>query len=151
MTPMTTEDWNSLKALKGQQNWGDPKRLDRRVVLMLDKFLSQKRLTAVVTSGTQGKHATNSFHYKGMALDFMLPMVPRERLPVLFAELVHAGFGGVGIYADWKLSRNSPPIGGFHVDCREIKDNRVATWMKANSIGKGYLAATAENLKRAFT
>jgi hypothetical protein len=150
---MTLEDWNALRVLKGDgHNWGDKKILDRKVVRLLDDFLFQRVLYhAVVTSGACGEHAPNSFHYQGKALDVMLPGTSRRVLPALFATLTHAGFGGVGIYADWKLSRNLPPIGGFHVDSRKIKDDHVATWLKARVVGPGYQAASADNMKKAFT
>jgi hypothetical protein len=150
---MTLEDWNAVKVLRGDgHNWGDKKILDRKVVRLLDDFLlAQGLFDAVVTSGTGGDHATNSLHYQGKALDVMLPGTLRRRLPALYALLLHAGFGGVGIYADWKLSRNMPPIGGFHVDSRKIKDDHVATWLKARAVGPGYQAASAENMKKAFT
>ncbi|NJM54515.1 MAG: hypothetical protein HC841_00085 [Verrucomicrobiae bacterium] len=156
---MKLEDWNALRVLTGDgHNWGNPKLLDRRVVLTLDAALFNTGLFhAVITSGTGGKHSPTSFHYPlkergglGMALDFMLPTVPRKNLPAIYKMLMGAGFGAVGIYADWKLSRTEPPIGGFHVDVRENKDGRVATWMQCRAIGPGFLPVTAENMARAF-
>jgi hypothetical protein len=158
--PMSLEDWNSLKVLGGDgHNWGNPKLIDRRVILWLDTALFTTGLFhAVITSGTGGVHSPKSFHYPlkergglGMALDFMLPTVPRKNLPAIYKMLKFSGFGGVGIYADWKLSRNEPPIGGFHVDLGNLGTGAVRTWMKARAIGPGFLAVTDENLKRAFT
>lgn len=158
MNMMQLEDWNSLTALRSDgHNWGNPRLLDRRVVLTLDAFLASEKLHAVITSGTEGKHSPSSFHYPlkehgglGMALDFMLPGTPRVRLPALYEKLLKAGFGGVGIYSDWKLARTEPAIGGFHVDVRPTKDGRVATWMQCRAIAPGFLPVTRENLARAF-
>lgn len=158
MNRMDLSDWNSLRVLTGDgHNWGDAQLIDRRVILGLDAFLAEENLHAVITSGTGGKHSPNSFHYPlkergglGMALDFMLPHTPRTKLPALYAKLLERGFGGVGIYADWKLGRTEPPIGGFHVDIREKKDGKVATWMQARHIAPGFLPVTRENMARAF-
>jgi hypothetical protein len=156
---MQLKDWNSLRVLTGDgHTWGNPRLIDRRVILTLDKALYDAGLHhAVVTSGTGGKHSPKSFHYPlaergglGMALDFMLPLVPRKKLPAIFKMLTLAGFGGVGIYADWKLARSEPPIGGFHVDIRPTENGRVATWMQCRAIAPGFLPVTDENMARAF-
>lgn len=42
---------------------------------------------AVITSGIDGKHSTNSLHYSGMAFDFRTRDVKPVDLPHLFATL----------------------------------------------------------------
>jgi hypothetical protein len=47
-------------------------------------------LACVVTSGRDGKHATNSLHYKDQALDFRTKHVPRARLNDLVSAIREA-------------------------------------------------------------
>ena len=41
----------------------------------------------VITSGSDGKHKTNSFHYSGKALDFRTKNIPEHKLQVLLPIL----------------------------------------------------------------
>ncbi len=150
--PMTESDWKLCKRLdrSSKHQWGDVTKIDRSVIFLLDHFLSDIMARALVTCGTQGKHTDGSFHYAsdkklGCAIDFMVPDYDRNNLPDLMFDLLRYGFGGVGIYSEWKLDQKLPAIGGFHVDTRPSL--KTALWMKD---AKGYKGISLESLKGAF-
>ncbi len=151
---MSADDWGGLQVLKREGawfNWGDPDRIAREVVMELDRALVFLKLKALVTWGTTGKHSPNSWHYPkgdtpGSAIDFMLPGVDRTRLPDVMIDLLRFEFKGIGIYNDWKLSRDGKELGGFHVEWND-KPHR-ALWLRTKD---GDLAVTTKNLRQAFS
>ena len=90
----------------------------------------------VDVQGTHG-HSQRSYHLKSRgckACDFHFadsktfkPLTINTRLQYLEVEKV--GFGGIGIYRDWRWEKEYLPI-GFHVDTRP--EERAQRWKREN-------------------
>lgn len=65
-----------------------------------------------VLSANSGGHSSNSFHYKGMAIDAFIPLV-NTRIDRVFELAIEAGFKGIGIY------KNRAGVYSFHFDIRD--------------------------------
>jgi len=107
---------------------GSGSEVDMRTVLNLDYIweriftLTSKKPVIIITQavdlyGEHG-HSDNSYHLKKngcTAVDFFIltSLSPREQYGVVEKQ----GFGGIGIYYDWKYKGKTLSI-GFHVDRR---------------------------------
>jgi hypothetical protein len=121
--------------------WGLPYKMDMGTVWLLCAVRQMYRArydpdaTFVVHVGyAAGGHSENSYHYKGMAVDFHIKtkLTFSEQVGAIEAILVEFGvhlLTGLGIYPDW----NSP---GFHLDKRGQKGR----WGR---IGQQYTALRA--------
>jgi len=116
------EAWHRLKFFNERENWGNSFKIEESLVLKLDLWREKIGSRVIITSGTQGKHVENSYHYKGMAADCLVPDTELHSLD-LYIEAVRAGFGGIGYYTNWRYGKRIVP--GFHLDIRE----RFATWL----------------------
>ena len=97
----------------------------------------------IITSSTGGVHEPNSEHYKGNAVDIMLPNTPKSLLDQYLA-VERFGFHGVGVYPHWQYADEIK--GGFHLDLRDFDDS-FARWIGIREDGKNqYIALNAENL-----
>jgi uncharacterized protein YcbK (DUF882 family) len=87
------------------------------LIYTLEMLRDKVNAPITITSITQGTHAKNSYHYKGLAVDFKIDLTQIPRNKILQAML-DSQFKGVGIY-DW----------GFHGDIRE----EYALWKFENN------------------
>ena len=112
-----------------KEAWGEPKKMSGLLLMVLYDIRFHSGWPIIIHCGTQGKHCKNSYHSKGMAVDFHFEppndSVPfRNQAEFLMKYLVDMQFDfftGLGIYPNW----NSP---GFHLDVRGVK----ARWLKQN-------------------
>jgi len=121
---MTWEEWKKIRYFSPRENWGDPEKIEFRLVFLLDCLRQFIGCPIIIHCGTQGTHTKGSYHYVGKAvdchavgislLDFYLAA---ERFP----------FGGIGVYPYW----NNP---GLHLDIRPLPGKRrpEARWGRVN-------------------
>ena len=112
-----------------KEPWGEPDKISGLLLLTLHNIRLRSSWPMIIHCGTQGKHCKNSYHYKGLAVDFHF--IPpnnsisfRDQARFLMQYLVDmqfSDFTGLGVYPDWKHP-------GFHLDCRGFK----ARWLKQN-------------------
>ena len=105
---MTQEQWNQIKHFNPNEKWGNPEKMDFRLIWILDKLREEIGAPFIVHCGyeTNG-HESNSFHYSGQAVDFHVNGIG---LYTAWFELIKIWkLGGLGIYPHW----NNP---GFHLD-----------------------------------
>jgi len=114
--------WNKFRHFRRSEAWGDPDRMNIGFVYELDQFRDAVRKRFVVTRGfaTTG-HATDSYHYKGRAVDGRF--VDEDGVSLSLAEHIaicmQAPFNGIGIYT-------YSPNGTFvHFDNRLSQFRRV--------------------------
>ena len=98
--------WKKLRYFSPEENWGDPERIHPRLLILLDSLRDYIGCPIIIHCGTQGKHAKNSYHYRGMAAD-----CHAEGIDLLdfYLAAERFNFTGIGIYPYW----NNP---GLHLD-----------------------------------
>lgn len=111
---MTKNDWLDITYFKRTDNWGDPDLMDSKLIHLLQNFRMMAETPIVVSCGTQGKHAKNSAHPLGRAVDILFPEKNLSDIPELFIKATKLQFQGIGIYSHWKY--NDKIIGGMHLD-----------------------------------
>ncbi len=117
---------------------GSGKEIDMKLVLNLDYLWERvytyagKRPAIIITQGVdlygEHGHAANSYHLKRMgckAADFIILTSVSPR--ILYFLVEKQGFGGIGVYYDWKYKGKPIPI-GFHVDRRPKE--RIQRWTR---------------------
>ncbi len=135
--------WNQIKHFKVREfddnlHLGSGKEINMILVLNLDYVwervftITGKRPKIIITQGVDLKgehgHSKNSYHLKEKdckAADFIIITDLDPRLQYKLVE--RQGFGGIGIYYDWRRHGRSVSI-GFHVDCRP--DDRLQRWTR---------------------
>lgn len=129
-------DWTKIKHFKAKE-FGDGDKMDVRLVNRLDAFAEELGHPVIVTAGfANDGHSPNSYHYKGMAADIIIP-----DLNLLDVYLLAEKFGwkGLGIYPFWKY--HNIRVGGLHVDERDMP----ARWWR-NETGE-YHTFTSNSLR----
>lgn len=121
---MTKDDWAKLRFFKETENWGDPERMSPILLKALDDYRSVIKTPILVTSGTNGEHASESEHYVGRAVDIMFPELLPADLFDMYLIAERFPFSGIGVYPSWKL--NGVIRGGLHLDVRPYGQGR---WM----------------------
>lgn len=126
---MPHDVWSQLKFFRRNESWGDPDFMDPAFLIKLDRFrghagdliggVSFKVHEGYATKG----HSSNSYHYKGLAVDGRFW---RNGKPLSFEDhmalAMISPFGGVGIYT-WSTN------GTFlHFDDRIIESKR-SVWV----------------------
>lgn len=118
-----------IKGFSKEEKWGDPYQMDGIIVILLEKVRElykkqyDENASFVIHEGyAKDGHTTNSYHYKGMAIDFhiktRLSFVKQVRAVLkILTDLQFNYKVGLGIYPDW----NNP---GFHLDNR----GKIARW-----------------------
>lgn len=84
---------------------------------------------AVDLYGEHG-HSDNSYHLKKngcQAADFII--ITKLNPRILYKLVERQGFGGIGVYYDWKRYGKPVPI-GFHVDRRP--EHKLQRWTRRN-------------------
>jgi uncharacterized protein YcbK (DUF882 family) len=95
-------DWSKLKYFKPTEKWGNPDKMDMRLLVALDDFRHTLGIPIHIMEGyaTSG-HSSQSFHYKGLAVDCRLidPKTNKARdLATHVLAAFKSPFTGVGIY-----------------------------------------------------
>jgi len=140
---MTIANWSDIKHFKPTDiGWGDWRKIESRVIYMLETLRVKIATPIIVTSGSAGKHSPNSYHYQGLAIDCMFPNKLMPDGPAIAQAAEEVGFSGIGLYCEWEL--HGVKTLGAHFDCRP---GRVKKWIGTD---KQYLPATETNLKRYF-
>lgn len=98
--------------------FAEPEKMDRGLLLELDRFRAYLDLKVIVTYSTDGSHSKNSQHYLGKAVDCIVPDY-KGSLFGLYLIAERFDFNGIGIYPKWHYKRK--PIFGLHLDKRELK------------------------------
>ena len=90
--------------------------MNMEVVGRLESLRDWIKCPIQVTAGydSQG-HSDMSYHYKGLAVDFIICTLMNLREQ--WAYIRTAGFEGIGVYPHWKYKIYS---GGWHCDMRDI-------------------------------
>ncbi len=129
---MTAQDWALMDILKPSSgNWGNWHEISFYLICELDNLCYDLGLIPLITSGTMGKHSEKSWHYKGYALDVMFPQIPLWELPKrVYESALRYEFTGIGIYNQWRLSKDVAPQGGIHVEQDPIPSPNRKLWLR---------------------
>lgn len=107
--------------------FGDIDKIDDEVLLRTFFLRKQLGLPIIITAGYATKgHSQNSQHYKGKALDFVIPDYSNHIIDLILL-IERFGFRGIGYYTFWQYNGRTVP--GFHVDTRDLSTARAARWM----------------------
>ena len=118
---MNLADWKDLKHFNPSENWGDWKLIDVRLILELEKLRDFLNKQIIISAGTQKSHSASSYHYKGLAVDCVIPISGTMSLLDIFFAASRFDFHGIGIYRDW--SYNGINAYGLHLDMRQLSDD----------------------------
>jgi hypothetical protein len=131
-----------------QEEFTHPEQMSHNFLLRLDSLRGYLQTPTFITSSTGGIHTPGSFHYKGLAVDFIVPGY-KSTLASLWVIIERFGFGGIGIYPEWEY--NGIKIGGFHVDDRPINHYQGARWIgiKSSKTNENkYIPLNIPNMKK---
>lgn len=127
--------------------WGDPHKISRDLLVALDDFRSFIGCPFYITSAHREKAGVEhgqSQHYYGAACDGVAPDYKGTLTDLLFAAM-RFQFTGIGLYRDWKWGGKK--TGGLHLDVRKAP-YRAFWFCYKNHKGKQiYIDLTLENLK----
>lgn len=115
--------------------FGDFSKMNPALLTKLDAWRDYIGIPVLVTSGTQGVHTDGSEHYKGNAVDVIVPSWSKPLIDLYFSA-ERFGFNGIGIYRDWTYL--GKPFGGLHLDVRDLASNnalREARWIGVKQAG----------------
>jgi len=137
--------WNNLTHFKPNStidNWGDPAKMDTRLLVCIDGLREFLGYPLYVTSGYRIGDALT--HGKGLAVDLMSPEYTSiKSLMDLYLGAERFGFTGIGVYPDWKWE--GVTYGGIHVDFRFTD---AARWMGVmKGMRQTYVGLNRELLK----
>lgn len=139
---MEKSDWSKIKHFTESENWGDTSLIKLELIQRLDAYREEIATPIFVSCGTQGKHAPNSLHYTGDAVDILFPKTGVSNIPMLAKIAIEHGFNGIGLYNSWKL--NGVKIGGMHLD---IRIGKRKIWIGLANI---YLPYSEDEVKKYF-
>jgi len=120
---MTLRQWNQLRYFSRFENWGDPDKMDFRLLKTLDRLRAFVGHPCIIHCGTQGQHSPNSLHYQGLAVDchfVNVSLIDQWLAAERFSE-----FTGIGLYPEWQ----NP---GLHLDIR--KTNIRTRWIRIGGL-----------------
>ena len=158
--------WAKVRHFKRNENWGGfpprdtPEARERGAeVISGELLLEADRLREVIGTpilvtcavDTEG-HVKNSYHYKGLAMDVVMPELKMSDLDIILI-VKDMKFRGIGYYPFWQWKGKM--VGGFHLDMRPLVGKfKRATWMgvpkrlvtgNPNDRGQSYVALNAYN------
>lgn len=134
--------WEQLKHFTKSEAWGEPDKMNPRLLLELDAFREYLNAPIFISCGTQGRHENGSQHYIGNAVDIVL-MSQKFALLDVYLMAERFKFNGIGVYPFWKY--NGQAYGGLHLDVGE----RVGRWIGYPAHGEQkYMAINKVNLKQ---
>lgn len=106
---MTPEQWATTRYFNETEKWGDPAKMDARLIYELERLRAYLARPIVIHCGWEERDT--GYHPLGMATDCHVPgLHPME----FFIAASRFNFGGLGVYLWW----NNP---GLHLDVRPIK------------------------------
>lgn len=122
-----------------------PFEMDFYFLRKLDLFREYLGCPIILTSTNGGVHEKNSQHYKGLAVDIIVPEY-KNKVFELYLKAERFGFTGIGIYPDWQL--DGKIHGGLHIDQRIPNRHQGARWIgvKGEDGRNQYFALDYENL-----
>jgi hypothetical protein len=115
---MLKTEWAKLKFFKETENWGDPSKMDFRLLWLLDCYREYIDQEILVTFGTQGEHVAHSQHPSGHAVDIVVDAAKKGPLFFLLSAFKFP-FSGIGIYPNARYAKFQRPL-GLHFDTREM-------------------------------
>lgn len=142
--------WDGLRYFRPAStidNWGDPKKMDRRILLEIDNMRNYLGQPLIVTSGYRhGKSERGSFSYHeyGLAVDIVAPEF-KQHLMDLFLIASRFNFKGIGVYRDWHYKGQS--IGGLHLDMRSEVTRKQWLCYKDGAGVQQYIGLTMDALR----
>jgi uncharacterized protein YcbK (DUF882 family) len=108
---MTDPEWKSIKYFSPSENWGDPYKMDFKLIVGLDKLRQYVGRPIVIHCGYE-KRTTGGYHPMGRAVDLHIEgLHPMEQY---IAATRFQCFKGIGVYLWW----DNP---GLHLDNRLLK------------------------------
>jgi uncharacterized protein YcbK (DUF882 family) len=122
---MTREQWDTLEFFKPEgtiDDFGNPWKMDYQLMWMLDRLRRKVGKQFIIHCGYAEKgHSDNSYHYRGMAVDFHV----KEMMSVTSNRIIKELWfmGGAHFYPDW----NNP---GFHLDVGPYR-----RWRQGRQVG----------------
>jgi len=134
--------WNELKYFSRNENWGDPDKINPKLLILLDNFREYLGVPIHINCGysTSG-HTSKSQHYLGNAVDVNF----KHKISLLDAYLAaeRFNFTGIGVYPHW----HTP---GLHLDVRSLQENEAAArWMAISTGGnQRYISLDKINIFR---
>jgi len=138
--------FDKLKHFNEDENWGNPDKMDNKLLILLDEFREHIGSSIIVTCGNQGKHSAKSYHYienGSCAVDIVLPYYNGTLFDLLMS-LTRFNFKGIGYYPGWKYQGSK--CAGLHLDTRPKLEG--ARWFQPEG-SKEYLPLTLLDLKAA--
>lgn len=120
---MTESYWEKIEFMKITENWGDPSKIAKLLVLSLDgiRRLSGKPLSLTCTAFTHTGHSPKSQHYLGNAADWRLSGLSLLDMWI-YAERFN--LTGIGLYPN----PNGHPF--IHTDVRPLESSKAhARWI----------------------
>lgn len=147
--------WHDLKHFHPDSKvdqWGDPHKIDRELLLRLDAMRARIGLPTIVLSGYRDPGAGQdgrgdngkSQHGHGLAADIVVPSYGGHLLD-LYIEATRFNFNGIGIYRDWVYDGRK--VGGLHLDVRNVEMGARWFCYKDKRGVQLYIPLTHENLK----
>ena len=133
---MRKECWADFKFFHPWEDWGDPELIEYELVFKLEKLRKFIGVPIVILCGTQGKHAQNSLHYFGRAVDCYAKEIS---VVDFFLAAERFEFGGIGLYRWWEHR-------GLHLDIRIVPDGMPAARWASPEEGE-YIALNEKFLK----
>lgn len=129
---MTTLNWTQIKNFKKEEWKKDPSKTHPTLILTLDQIREKTKeilppLGAPIiihVAWDNSGHSPNSYHYKGMAVDFHFKQNTLTYLEQLTLLLSFNQLGAIGFYPTW----NNP---GWHIDIRT--KNPKILWSRINN------------------
>jgi uncharacterized protein YcbK (DUF882 family) len=102
--------WDSLRYFQKAEFKEDPRRVDKRLVLLMDSIRHKAGVPIVIHEAwASSGHAPKSYHYTGQAVDFHFIGLDYWTQWGILSSCRE--IGGLGFYPDW----NNP---GWHLDLR---------------------------------
>ena len=140
---MTKEQWQRIEHFSPKENWGDPYKMDFRLISRLDLLREYIGVPIYIHYGTQGKHSAKSYHYTDpcKATDCFCRDIS---LLDFYLSAEKFSFGGIGIYPYWVRP-------GLHLDMRDL-NYPTARWgrvkgMVKRKVNRVYVPLSAEFIK----
>lgn len=140
--PNKTEiDWQQIRYFTPNENWGDVDLMAPELIYKLDAMREYINTPVIISCGTQGQHSENSYHYKGEAVDVVVPS-HKKSLFDLYLSAERFNWGGIGLYPHWTYRGHQ--CGGLHLDIRQDHGRWIGV-KKGRSVL--YHSLSLENLK----
>lgn len=128
---MKVIDWKKYPNFNENECWGNPSKIDERLIGKLQTMREIAKKPIVIHCGTQGEHAPHSYHYSGLAVDLHIKNMSILDQFLLADKML---FGGIGVY-QW----------GLHVDIRQGPTGaRWCWWDGYKQLNEHYLRLIME-------